>query len=60
MNPVQSDINTIRYHLGIARNKLKEQGKFYGEAFKIMWVADNHVESALNALIDLELKVNQV
>ena len=48
------EINVIRHNLGLARDRLKQRGKFDGEAFEIMWSVDNYVETALNFLIELE------
>lgn len=47
-------ITRIRQLLSHARKHLMKRGEFDGEAFEIMWCADNSVESALNMLIDLE------
>jgi len=47
-------ITRLRYHLSLVRKDCKDRGSYDGEYFEKLWRIDNHAESGLNTLIDLE------
>ena len=54
---MKDDVTLIRNYLSKVRLDCKNRGTYEGEFFEKLWRIDNWTESALNALIDLEIGI---